>query len=397
MSVKKSVNLIEQPGTLVGGFVKGGTLIPAYRAVYVSGPYPKDVKKCLYSRGGNAWFMFTDSEMWYSDDGISFLYNDDYSCERPFIVEDYYGQKVCSIVFMGKTVKIRTSYGFAKFNAPYSFSCGVIHCGRFFGGFDYTVCWSGTNDFNDWEQGVNASGNLELDASRGKILNMLVYGGKIVAVCEYGLTVFSMYGTPENFSVDLTDTDSDKIYLDSAQIVDGKLYFCTVSGIKYFDGRNIHPVKTRYSIANAVSSAVDGWRYFLSGYCRERDRTVIFCLDTADGESCIIEEEASSLFVSDKPYFIKDGKYGYLESSDASLKLICGRLDFGTDRFKTVTKIRVTGSAKIKIDNDMLQKNYTVTDGCVRPHFKGKQFAITVESSSALKEVTVTAEVMNGV
>ena len=248
MSEKRSVNALENVKKIVGCFLTDGTLTPAYGGVNIDGTYPEGVKFAVYSGVVNRYFICTQNSVYFSEDGTKFTGYGGHDFSTPFLIEDYIGGTATAVIISGATAAVYLDGEILFESMQEKLNCGVLHCGRLFGANGLKLSWSGINGINDWRNGISLSGSLKLDPARGDVLDMLVFGGKIVAVREYGLTVLSMYGSPENFSVEITDTDCDKIYKSTSRVAGGKLYFFSASGLKCFDGSKI----SRIELAHAV-------------------------------------------------------------------------------------------------------------------------------------------------
>ena len=228
-------------------------------------------------------------------------------------------------------------------------------------------------------------------------IDLLVFGGKLVAVRGYGLTILSMFGSPENFSVDITDTDCEQISQRTACVIGDKLYFYTSVGLKCFDGSKITAVNLKHRLDYTLSAVSYDGKYFAIGYVDVIKRDGIFCYDTVTGESCIIDESTSAIFLNNGIHIISDNGHKYIGAGNGRYSFKSSTLDFGTDKLKTVTEIKVSGKAEISISNGKFSRKFSIENGIVYPHMRGKKFQVTVEGSAAVKDVTVTAEVMDGV
>ena len=395
MSTKKRVNVLENFGNSVNCYSKKGKLTPGYSAVNVPGEHPDVVTFAKYSKMTEKYFICTPASLNVSTDGKNFPYYTNFDGSSPFLIEEYIDGSGCSIVISGRDSMLDSPEIGSKNKLPYSLNCGVLHCGRLFGGDGYTLRWSGSEDPRSWSEGLHSSGYLKLEPERGKILNLLVYGGKLVAVREYGLTVFSMHGAPENFSVSFTDTDCDCIYRNTACVVSGKIYFCSLSGLKSFNGTAISPLELKYAVSGAKSAVEYGGKYFLACKSEALKSNVILCVD-ADLESCIIDASADVLFVKDGVRFFNSNGQYILERG-GEYKFVSSVIDFGTDRMKTITELKVKGKATISIMTERLINVYKVKDGTARPHMRGKHFTVIAEGSEDVSEISITAEVMNAI
>lgn len=400
MSVRKSVNALENSRRAINCYIKGGGLVPVYYGEKFSADFPDNAYFAEYSDLVKKIYVYTYDAVYTSDGGYKFdIVNKCYNGDQPLMIDLRYKNAAMQAVIIGDVVYFCSDGG--KYDScvlDYSLSCGVVHCGRLFGAdlYDgFTVRWTATDKLFDCEKGLHEMGYLQLDPKRGKVLDMLVFGGKIVAVREYGLTVLNMHGSPENFSVDLTDTDCDGIYKGTCRSIGGKLYFYSASGLKYFDGAKISRIDLKYTVDARCCTDFAG-KYFVAGKNDDIGDDVILCINLSDGECCLIREYAEALFASDAVYFgangtlyrLEDGGEYYFES---------GAIDFGTGKLKTVTQIDVRGTAEISIGNGSFTRKFSNASGIIRPRMRGTAFTVTAQGKSALDGLTLTAEVTDAV
>lgn len=396
MSVKRSVNVLDYCINAENCFVKKDALVPAYKIVDFSRSAPSSVNFAGYSRAVDKYFACNGNKISYSSDGQTYIdFNDlDYNYSEPFLIEDYYREEPRAVIISGYMCAVFNGNGFYEVALDESLSCGVMHCGRLFGAYRRTIKWS-ADGFDDWNEGIDGCGHLNLDADGGDVLNMLVFGGKLVAVREYGLTFLNMNGSPEKFSVGLTYA-CDMIGKNTSCIIGNKLYFYSASGLKCFDGTKISPLETLYELRNADSAVGYDGIYFVNGYVEDLGYDVILCFNTADGTSAIVHEYARKLFVKDGVLFFTNYDVKKLEKG-GDFRFESGQINFGTDRFKTVTQIKVNGPAQIMLYKDRLVRVFETENGIIRPRMRGKEFKIIVDASDTLNGLTLTAEVPDAV
>ncbi len=386
MSFKKTVNALENTRCATNCFSESDFAAPAFRCVQ-AGICPDGVKFLFYSDANKKLFACTENKIYYYD-GSEFIFKYPVKTGTPFAFEDVADGMPRTVIISGST---EVSFSFTTFRTdtlPFTLNCGVSHCGRLFGAFGYYIRWTGKDGHSDWTEGIDKSGYLALDPSRGRVLDLAVFSGRLVAVREYGLTVLSMYGSPENFSVDITDTDCDRVFKNTARTVGGKLMFCTESGAKCFDGNGIKAVATRNEIVSPTCAVEYGGKYFVA--CNGG----IVCVD---GErDCFIQTEADAMFAAGGVYFCSGGKIYKLEEG-GEFHIESGRLDFGTVRSKTVTKIEVFGKADISISNGTFTRIFPNAAGVIRPKMRGINFIVEADGDSRVDRIDVTAEVTDAV
>ena len=402
MSVTKSEDLADNYGFAVNCFLRKDVLTPAYvgvsEGIAIEESRVNSFVCAGYSKVAKAHFFIGTTKIRVSSDEHNFDKQTSKRVSSAFIVEDFVDGELRPVVVNNSIASVydADSESFQSYPIGKRLDCGTMHRGRLFGATQYTVYWSGPKGVTDWEAGIHGCGYLVLDSARGEVLNMLEYKGKLVLVREYGLTVLNMKNPPENFSVDYTETDCGVIYKNSAQVVGNRIYFCSESGLKCFDGTKISPLEIRCAVSTAWSSAEYGGRYFLACNSDVLGRKVILCVDSADGESCIIDEGADWLYVNDGIWFVYNRELKRLEEG-GSFIFKSAPIDFGTDSQKTVTKIRFSGRPIITANNGRFERRFENKRFFVRPHMRGRSFTFTVSDTKPVKGVTVSAEVNNAV
>ncbi|MDE6442553.1 MAG: hypothetical protein K2L12_07390 [Clostridia bacterium] len=399
MSVKVTVDLLKGKDIKpVGCRICGGELVPALSLVKKG-----DVANtftCVGHSFATGRFVACDSQgMYVSTDGLDFIKLATAS-GRGFALEDVYKGKPRALMLSGFRCLAHDGGGFIVYGNPSNLYCGAVHCGRLFG-IDadnrYILRWS-KSGVNDWEEGINGAGKLVLDPERGAGLDIVSYGGNLIVIRQYGLTVLKMYGSPENFSVNITDTDCDEIYEGTAKTVLGKLYFYTSSGLKVYDGSVIKRVSHRLEneIALPICAAEYGGKYYLACNLKEGGKGIL-CYDPDDGESYLISGGVNCLCRADGVYAY-DNTAKYKLEKGGEYTFSSGKINFGTDEDKTVLSLRVDGArADITISNGTEKLKYTNVSGIIRPRLKGAYFTVEVKGVNTLRSITATAEVANAV
>lgn len=398
MSVKKKVNLLENFSRSTGCFLKKGKLVPGYgigeeRRMIINA----STFKLTYSEAAKKYAYSTDERVYITADFLNIVSIVHHKGTTHFYVEDYVDGVKRFVVIYGNTAAVCINSVCTEYWMRAVLKCGVMHRGRLFGANGFDIWWSGPGGVIDWEEGIGGCGRLSLDTSHGEVLDMAVYGGKIIVVREHGLTVLSMNsGSPENFSVDITDTDCDRIYKDTSQVIEGKFYFFSETGLKCFDGTVIHPVRIRHEVKEPWSSTKYDGVYFLACKSEELGRDVILCVDLEDGESCIIAEQAELLFSTKDSVWFTNDRYHYKLKKNSSF-IFESEVDFGTGGDKTITKIECDGSPSITVNNGKFTRRIKTLNGVARPRMRGKSFKVTIAHDKPIKWATAYAEVTDAV
>ena len=396
MSVKKSVNLLNHLSKTKNCLLKDGKLMPGYGIGTVPVKVRPDIVFAAYSNSVGKYFIGTEHELGLSENGIDFSYTDTGSAS-PFLIEDYDDEAPRAVIISGHFTEEYSGGSHYRSVLDKKLDCGVMHCGRLFASDGYTLWWSGQNGYISWSDGLAESGYLLLDYPLGKVLHLLILKGKLIAVREYGISVFGMYGSPEQFSEDGAHNACDWIYKNTACVISDKMYFYSRSGLKCFDGNKISPVGTKYTFQNPKSAVVYGGKYYLACHCAEWDEDVIACIDLDGGDCVLIDESAEMLYAKDGVGFFKAGTHKRITVDGGKVLFESEAMDFGTQRAKTVTKIEVAGEGYFSISNGKYTRRFAIRNGCVNPRLKGKRFTVCGASDSRIDAITVTAEVTDGV
>lgn len=399
MSFKTAVNLFKDGACMpVNCRICGGELIPALCPVSLNGSAIPNVLFAEHSEAQNKFYLYNGSALYASVSEGEFLHICDIEGDYPFKIEDIAEGAPRSVIIVGGKAVINTGI---RYNLLYSYGaalrCGVMHCGRLFGidlDDGYKLRWSGADGFTDWKEGITGSGSLTLDPERGETLDILEFGEKLVVIRRFGLTLLNAFGSPENFSVEITDTDTDEVYKGTAQVVCGKLIFCTESGLRSFDGACITQISHRYSgdIYDAKCSAELGGKYFLSCKSKALKRGVVLCCDCRDGESYLVDVEADGLCSSGNIYAYNDLGVFRLEEGGEYFA-VAKDISFGSGRNKSVTEMFLAGDGfDVEISNGRITRKLANVKGLIRPRIRGKSFTFKVTGKTPVSAALIKAE-----
>lgn len=400
-SVKKTVDLLADEGAFtVNCTVADGRLIPALSPVRCGGNIPRGVIYAARAEGVNKFFLCTPTEVYASDDGVNFNLLCAYFADKPFLYEDIEDGVRRAVTAGGERAVVYRGGVAAVKSAGVKLSCAAVFCGRIFGadGDDkFRLRWSDANGAFDGEEGLYGAGRLDLDAGYGGVLDIAPYGGDLVLVREYGLTLLSAGGAPEAFSVRSCDLSSDKVCRGTAAVAGGRLFFFAASGLHSFDGNKITRVTHRFSsdIYAPVCAASAGGKYFLS--CRSRTAGgAVFCLDTESGSAYLIGIGADALCAADGIFAYNSGGAYKLEEGGGFY--FTSDFDFGTGCKKTVTQIFIDcESADIELTSGKLTRTFKNASGIIRPNMRGKKFTVKVAAAGPVHRLTATAEAAIGI
>ncbi len=388
MSVERTVDLLSLGGGLpINCRICGGQLIPAKSAAAFGGGVPDGAKRAFYSRAAKRFFICTPSGIYVSAGGTNFAELYAASAGNAFFVENIEDGKNFAAVICGAYCIIHTGESFTSRTLDNVLTCGIMHCGRLFGANGLTVYWSDAENFS------KTGGSLTLDAERGEVLDICRLGEKLVFVRKFGLTCADMFGTPENFSVNITDTDTDEIIKNTACAVGGKLFFYTVSGLRAFDGSAVKSVSHRCAdeAEEPVQAVAFAGAYYLVCRCKSLNAGALLCYMPDDGESCFIDAEADCICAAETVY-VFSGSDAYRLEAGGKFTFAVDGINFGSGERKTVVKAFLDcGGADFALAGESGARKFLNCRGKVRPRMRGNEFSVAVSGDSPIRKITLTA------
>lgn len=395
----KTVDLLEQAclipvGCRVYGKKVYPSLVPEYSGVTLNG-----VICALYGRALGFGLAVAEDGT-YVDRGSGFSKISESTYADAFIFEYFDGATPELIAVRGGSALIYHSGGFTTVSLGYTLRSGTLHCGRLFGinaDDAFMIVWSGEGGIGDWNRGIYGAGWLRLDPDRGAALDIVRFGGKLVAVREYGISVVNANGTPENFSLKAADVGCERVCAKTAKEAGGKLFFCAESGLYCFDGSGIARVGHRLAadFGSYGSACALGNRYFVCGRSEFLGKNVVLCYDADDGDSFYVDSDADVLALSDKvTAFGGNGKYSLEQGERWSLT--AAGVDFSGSRKKTVVGVYARGAEKVTISCGDFSRKF---DASVRmaPSMRGESFTFTACGTGIMSAFRATAEEEYGI
>lgn len=387
----------------LGCYSDGGKIFPAMSAGLPAGNPPAGITKAAFSKATDLIYLCADKKLYATLEGIICVELASMYCDDPTILEDY-GENGLTTFALGDGVYVKyRGNTFTVKQVNLHICGGVMKNGRLFGvDIDdaYTVRWSGADGAFDLTEGINGAGWIKLDAARGKVLNLINYGEKLVAVREFGLTVISAFGTPENFKIEATDTGTEAVYKNTAAVAGGKLLFCAGSGIYAFDGNRISrlAISKQNRISNPSCAVALGERYFVCGFSNALERRAVLAYDAYSETQYLIDSAAETLVASDKVYCFSDGGAQTLEKG-GSFNYICGGLDFDATGRKVLTSLFIDcdGEAEVTVESDEKTRVFAADKGRLRVDMCGSTFKISVKAAEEIRTLKAYAEVKSGV
>lgn len=388
-------------GVRTGCKVIGGKIVPAGLTVDFAENVPEGLMWAGYSEACKKYFAVANGRLYISLNGKYFLDIVKANGE-PFAIDEVHNGEHHTYVVCGTLYA--AFHGNAFFTMPFNGNiyAGVLKCGRVFGADndDKTlVRWSGPKGVDDWAEGINGAGWLRLEAKLGNVLNLVVLGDIIVAVCEYGLAKISAFGSPENFRLASVQQKTPKIFRDTAAVTGGKLYFYTEEGLYSFDGNRISEelASVAEMLENPAYAAAYGQNYCVCGYSTALKRQAILVYDSADGAAYFMDIPAQRFCVSSK-MLVYTQTAAPDENAGDGFTFESGEITFGTTANKTLKIVEIYGGkADIGVSNGVVSRIVGGVSGSVRINLRGNRFKITVKGGKNPLKVKAFAEVGYGI
>lgn len=338
---------------------------------------------------------------WNLTDAYKFVYAGLVNSGAPaFTFACHTNGDVACVMAGGPRIAVINPAAYKMSTFPVSVVGGAYFKGRLFGIEEtdrYKIKWSGLQ-FDDWTESIDGSGYLRLEPSAGKALNIVEYGGKLVVVREYGVTVLNVYGEPRHFAVESTQVmaTAEPNLFNTSSVCGGKLYFCSQTAVFVYDGANI-------ALADAPMQGE------LSGFGNAKqfnDRFLYFtCTYAGDGKNYVLEWD---LLTGDNALFCPDGTtvwrtpegcYAFIND------FTCAASDDGDDMeslwksksfdlgdftaVKTLKKIfveRGKGNAQITVHADGVTR-VAEGDGEITLGLRGRSFSFEVSGQGEIKRL----------
>jgi hypothetical protein len=312
----------------------------------------------------------------------------------------YFKDSKATVLFSGKNRILYNGYGLTLASEEHEFYTGIMHCGRLFcrdlnDGFK--VWWSSGTAF-DWKSGIDGCGYTRLPSDGGAVLRFFNYNEKLVAVRERGITVISAYGEPQHYAVEATASYyvADGIIAETCAICDGKIVFCTSSGIFAFDGNDIERLNNDYEryITAYTSAVAYGSFYYIICTATNIGTGIIFVYDCQRQRGQFISVQPKKLVAGDGVKYFTDSAIYTFSNNSASGSWTSKSLDFGTSKVKLLKSLYVEGDGSITITvvGGGVKRSFSGT-GLKKVNMKGVNFTITITGVCNVKRVEAVVAV----
>ncbi|MBD5585423.1 MAG: hypothetical protein HDQ88_10100, partial [Clostridia bacterium] len=356
--------------------------------------YSTEVKRVNVSSG---------SSVAQSSDGFTQIAIRRILAHDPSLIEGKVGNNYCAVIIADSQWYYIHELGVSV----NSFAGGVTSCvlknGRIFGVDKtdaYKIKWSGEGGYDDWEEGISGAGWVCLENSYGKILNLIIYRDKIAVIREYGITLFTAYGTPENYKLDYLDARTPKIQQNTAVVAEENLLFYTVEGLYYFNGSEIRraEVPLRDDLQDVNCCTANGEAYLLSGYSKSLERRAVLAVNLRQNTAYLIDGEADAMCYGEA-VFAYAGTQATEIGKGEDFKYICKKVDFSLSGRKTLKEINILGGndVRVEVSDGVNSRILWGLRGKFRPNMRGKSFKITVTGKGKIYKLEAVAEVIDEV
>lgn len=387
----------------VGCEVKNGVIVPALSpSEAVTGKY-ETVDCAAGSTALGVYLIKTQDALYFSRDGINFSRVASFASDEPFAFEDLDGD-AHRLVMAGNTTSMCIYIKSSKFiSLKFPIFGGQLKNGRLFAADRenrFKLRWSGEGGGHDWEENISGAGWVNLESKGGRILNMITFGEKLIAVREHSLTVINAFGNPENFRIIATDTPAPRIIKNTAAVVCGKLVFFAEGGLHCFDGSGITPLShpLEDEIYEPSFASAYGRNYMLCCSFKQLERKAVLFYDFDFNSSYIIDVPADKLVVTDKIYAYYPYAACTLERCE-KYNFASGKVDFGTCERKhlDVIEIECDKPVDLIVSNGRTERIFKGVKGRFSADMCGVNFIFSVTGSAEIKNFKAYAEVLSGV
>lgn len=399
---KLTADVIAAKGRLaLGCFVQGGKIIPALSPVKVADINyfaPSCVKFCegygkfIAFAAGNIYSMDTDGNVEKSSITLP--------AKKPFFADTTGDSGIESFLIGDKNyVRIRST-GLTLKNLWNEVAGGAYKNGRLFaidGKDGHKIQWSGTGGVDDWSYDISAAGWAYVKEDLGKIVDLAVYGGDLIALCEYGVCLFSAFGNTENFKRAYMGVNLQKIDENTAAVAAEKLVFCAGGRVHTFDKNEVKELAHEYAddfFAPLAAVALGDW-YYVCGQSAGLGRGVILSVNASTGEAYYIDASASAMcshgniwgFTAQSAF--KLGRGGYTFTS--------GNIDFGTPKRKLLKSVHLgnCGEVDVEVTSGVKTRILRGVKGYCRIDMSGKDFKICVQGNGEIGGIQAVAEAVD--
>ena len=378
--------------------VVDGKIIPALAEGKLNSTVSGNVWHALYVHGMNRFFVFKGSEIHTAAEFEDYTRIAAENATIPFAIEFHQnGEAVANIVYNTK-MTLQKQKGRYLYAITCNIGGGVYKNGRVFG-IDLTdkrkLRWSGEGGMDDWEEKIDGAGWMYSDVELGEIQRLYILRGQIVAVRNYGISLISAYGTPENFK-EIMSVATYPPYKDCATVCGNKLYFYTSDGLYSFTAAGVE--KVRIKLAEDFDSPYfamsHGESVFFVGTHKKLHKTVIFVYDTKEKSSYFIDIPATALCAGTLPHaFTKDG----MISLEKGIRFKYESEKFaGFSKRKKTLKSLFIGSGKevdVTVHTDKESRVFKGVKGEIKTHMCGRFFTVGIEGKDGeIYELTASVE-----
>ncbi|MDE6586636.1 MAG: hypothetical protein K2K80_08165 [Clostridia bacterium] len=393
---KLSCEVLNAEGALpVSCISVDGGIYPALCAVKDDDGCPESVLAATYIKRYSRFVCLTDEGVYFTDFGGNYVLSRfEVDFTNPFFFEcdgdTYLVGDNHAIIFRSDRNKI--------VDLKSQICCGAAKNGRLFAVDSedkFKLHWTGTEGGADWTESVGGAGSVNIDGTRGEILDITVYKQKLVLSCANGIVIFNAYGNPENFKLQYIDGLIENVVKGTSTVAGGKLVLCAEKGIYSFDGVSAEKLdiplfKDMKNIAFAKGLGDD---YYISAESLALKRKVVYVVNVKAKTAYIVDVAAKLFYENGCMYcFTDDGRYALKKGENFTY--LSGVFDFETRGKKTVTALHFGNEKPIAITlfADGRERTFAKAEGYIRPKLRGEKFKVLIKGSGEVKGVKAIAE-----
>lgn len=393
----KKYNLIGG-GLPISCKISNGKIVPALSVGGLETSCPDSVRFAAFSHNLKRVVVVSGTYTFLANEGGMYLPTSYESADAPFVIEHKSGDiSIFEIVFNKRFLKYR---GTSKYlmDYPADIGAGIYKNGRVFG-VDLTdktkIRWSGEGGMDDWTEKIDGAGWLCFEKELGVIYRLYELNGQIAALREYGVSILSAYGAPENFK-EVANVKTPPTYAECAAACGGKLYIYTVEGMYALSASGAE--RLDIGLTKEFDFPVYATTYeecvFFAGTHKVLGRGVILVYNTKDKSAYFIDADATAMCVGTNLYaFINEGAATLTAATSFTYesKVIGGF----SKRVKTLESIFADceKGIDIKVESDRGSRIFKGVKGPIKTHMGGSFFKVSVFGADCeIRELTANVE-----
>lgn len=386
----------------IGCVISGGAVRPALSPVY-KGSFIRNLIFGEYLPSVGEYAVASPTTYLLSRNGVDFSFVSAFPVSDPFVFAEGGEKGKTVVVGENKCAKPVGDGRYMLADFDYGVKCGVIRHGRLFAvdklnGF--RLRWSGTGGAFDWTEGAEGAGFVDIEPKYGKILKLVVYKQRVVALCEFGVAYLSAYGIAENFKLSYMDGAIGKIDGKSIAVAGNKIVFRAEGKFYAYDG--IKAEKLEFPLSDDAGetayAAGKSENYYLAADSKFLNRRVVYVIDIENLTSYIADVAATVVCAGDT-VACYTGESVYALEYGGEYSVICRKTAFGARgrKFFKGVEYECDGEVRVEVKTGGKSRISAGVAGYCPVNCGGREFEMTVRSSGEIRRLTAVAEVQSDV